>query len=159
MTPLFTMPGWQVKKIQYANGSIKASVISGGSPVSMLMSWAADNGASVAILPEGIFVLTSFKVPKRPAPTKIYPIKAILATIIDQLQSVYPGNTMKLSAFKSKGVYTDVSIDVNMASASPAMMASVGAIFKDLPLVLNRIDVSVDNGNMTGKFTLEAVGN
>lgn len=155
---LFTMPGWIIQKIDYTKGSIIASVTSKGSKIENLIDWSNSNGVKVDITPKGIYVETSFTVPDRSAPGNIYPMKQIIGSFIDKLANVYPGNHLQLGDFAKKGVYTDTIITITVDNITPALLALIGAQFKDLPFVLQKMTLTVNNGSLTGTITIEALG-
>lgn len=158
MQLLFSIPGWQVTKVEYAKGSVTSTVESTGGKVQDLITWASNNHASVSIQSNGIFVSMSFSLPTRPYPQKIYPVKQVLATFVDKLSTVYPGNHLKLAAFDNKGVYTDVAISIDIENVSPVVLSLIGQQFKDLPFVLQSISLDVDKGSFTGSINIDALG-
>lgn len=156
---LLALPGWVTKSVNYANGSITAAVQSTGGKTDTLFEWAKENGFTVSIKQDGIYVsMDNIKLSKRPIPTKIYPLKQIIGNFVDKLSTVYPGNHFKLSDFTNKGVFTDVIFTVSFDSVTPAVLVLIGDQSKDLPFVLQEIKLDVKEGNLTGSINLEALG-
>lgn len=157
--PLFGMPGWIVTQIAYSSGAVTASVLSSGSKVEVLMNWAKQNGAVIDIKQNGVRV--SFKVPTKPrsAPTKIYTLRDVFATLIDRISDVYPGNHLQLAEPKSKGMYQEAIVTINLDKVAPGVLTLIGQQFEDLPLVLQSMALTVDNGSLSGTINLTALGN
>ena len=156
---LMTMPGWTMNALDYSNKKLSVSVTSGGSDVASLEDWVKNNNATIEIRQDGIYVIMLFSGSNRLMPKNIYPIKDVIATLIDRLGNVYPGNNMQISTFNNKGAYTDVSITVNFMNGSPTMLSLIGSQFKDLPCVLKSMAFTVTNGNITGSIIIQALGN
>jgi hypothetical protein len=156
---LISIPGWSVNKIECNGNTITATAQTMGAKMEGLLSWAKNNNATINIQPNGVFIMMQINPHQRPMPTTIYPLKNVLAQLIDKIASVYPGNNMKISSFQLKGVFTDVAITINFNTISPAILSLISEQFKGLPLVLRAISATVDKGNLSGSINLEALGN
>ena len=155
---LSTMPGWQADKIEYSDGGLVASVTSGGSTIQTLFNWAVRRGSIVNIKQNGIFVTMNFTTPARPRPTKIYNLQKVVARFVDKIDEVHPGNNLQLSEFSKKGVYSDVTITVTLTDVSPTILAFIAEQTKNLPLVMKGMKFSINEGNLTGKILIQALG-
>jgi hypothetical protein len=155
---LYTMPGWTVGKIDYAKGTMTAAVKTSGSKIEYLMDWAQKNNAKVNILPDGIFVEMTFTVPSRNPPANIYPLKDAIATFVDSLSSVYPGNHLQFQSSTPKGPYKDIVISLTADKVSPTVLGLMATKMKDLPFVLQKMTFTVENGDLSGPITIEALG-
>ena len=124
---LYTLPGWDIKTLEYkSDGStLAAAVVSGGSKTESLFEWAKMNGATVEIRREGMFVLITSQFKKRPVPKSIYPIKMVVANIVDRLSTVYPGNHITLGDFAKKGLYTQTELTVSVAVSLLPLLRSL----------------------------------
>lgn len=158
VSTLSTMPGWTPQKIVYTKGTLTAQVQSTGSKTQTLFEWAKENKATINIKTNGIYVAMTTAVPKRDIPKKIYPLKEVIAEMVDRLSNVYPGNHITLGEFASKGVFTQVSLTVSIDNVSPMVFVLIAKQLKDLPLVLQGATLSVNNGNLTGKIIIDALG-
>ena len=155
---LFTLPGWTVNHIDYAQGNITARVESGGSKVEALMAWADQNQAKVNIKSDGIFISQGITLASRTAPNEIYSVNDVIANFIDKLSRVYPGNHLNIGTFTKKGSYTTVALTVNVDSISPSLFALIGKQFKDLPVVLQSVSLDLDNDSLKGTFIANVLG-
>lgn len=155
---LLTMPGWTGNKISFDNNVVTANVKSGGGKIEDLMNWAQNNGLNVDITPQGINLSSPLSIPKRPVPRHIYAVKEVIGKFVDKLATVYPGNKLQIGEMASKGVYLDVNVIINLEGISPVVFGLIGDQFKDLPFVLQKLDMTMDKGNLTGSITMEALG-
>jgi len=155
---LYTMPGWTMKSIDYSNGTATASVISAGSKTETLFEWAKINGATVDLKRDGIFVSVNDTLKKRAAPTKIYPLKKVIANFIDRLSRVYPGNHLSLGDFANHGVYTQDELTIKIDKVTPIVLSLIAEQLNDLPLTLKSMSFKVDNGSLSGSIIIEALG-
>lgn len=155
---LYTMPGWTPAKVEYAKGILTAAVKSNGGRIEQLTAWAGRNGARIEIMPDGIYIVLTIDTPTRPPPTKIYSLKNAIAKFIDGLGSVYPGNHIDVGSIKSMGNYTDMLFTVNVENVSPVVLSLIGTQFKDLPFVLQKLSLTITDGNLSGSLSLEALG-
>ncbi|HLB42956.1 MAG TPA: hypothetical protein VJN02_08965 [Gammaproteobacteria bacterium] len=156
---LYTMPGWTGETIKYANGSVSALVKSGGSKIASLSKWAQTNGAAIEIKSDGIYVTMAIPLANRARPQKIYSLRDVMARFIDELANIYPGNRLQMGVFSSKGVYQDVTFTITLDNVSPTMLALIGNQFKDLPFVIKKMDLNMNDGNISGSIFMEALGN
>ena len=159
MQLLYTAPGWAFTHIVYANGSIAAAMKSNGGTVQALSAWAKSNRMSVDIKTDGIYVTKGIILANRPEPTKIYPVKELVGSLVDRIATVYPGNRLKLGDFKNRGNFTDVMITIMMDRTSPFVIDLIGKQLRNLPFVLQNVSLDADrSNNLSGSITIEALG-
>lgn len=156
---LYTMPGWVLTSGKYAKNEASFSVQSSGGKVEDLMAWAKNNDLAFNIKSEGFAINKVIIVPKRPNPNSIYPLKQVIAQLVDKISLVYPGNHLSLGDFKNRGVYTDVPVTIRFDSVSPVIVALIANQLRALPFVLQNIVVTADkSNNLSGSFTIQALG-
>lgn len=156
---LMTIPGWSPKNIKYAAGTLTAIMQSNGNKMQDLLAWADQNKMAVTIKPDGVYLSIHLFIPSRAAPVTIYPLKQVIAQLVDQLATIYPGNHLQLNEFINKGVFTMVNVTISMNNASPMLLTMMGEQFKALPFVLTGITLDINSGSLTGSITLDALGN
>lgn len=156
---LLTMPGWSVKEINYNKGVVKAVVMSRGAQVEDLMGWANKNRATISIETSGIYVVMNIPMLNRLQPRNIYSLNAAMARFIDHLANVYPGNRLQVSSIVNKGAYKTINFSIDLNNLSPAMVALIGQQFQNLPFVLQKMDLAITNGSISGSIFMEALGN
>ena len=156
---LFTMPGWTPKTVNYANGTLSASVVSGGAKTQSLLEWAKEVNATFSVQTTGIVITMSINPPVRAVPTKIYPVKNVIAVLLDKLVNVYPGNSLQLGEFATQGVFTKATLTISLTSVSPVVLGLIGQQLKDLPLVLKSVSLNVTDGMLAGSIIIDVLGN
>jgi hypothetical protein len=160
---LNTIPGWFADSVDYTPGfpaSLRAHLKSSGARTQILMDWVAKNNLKLEILPDGIYLTILSASPKRPIPTTISHIQDIIATVLDNLSYVLPGNTIAFTAIADKKVYKETNITVTVADNSPFIFNMVGESLEGLPLVLSKLSIKIsDDGNLSGTIIVRAIGN
>ena len=156
---LFSLPGWTVKAIDYSNGTLLANVTSGGTKAETLLAWAHAVGATFGVKNTGFVVIFNVPLTNRPVPTNIYPIRNIIAILIDRLSNVIPGNNMQLGEFKNQDVFNNATLTIAATAVTPVVLAMIGEQLKDLPLVLKHVTMSNTNGTLSGSIEIEVLGN
>lgn len=156
---LYTMPGWVPDTIEYSKGKFHVAVKSNGTKTSLLYAWARQTGAMIQILPDGFYVnwLTLFKT--RPVPETIYKVDDVIASLVDHMSEVMPGNHMQVGLTIDRKSYIETVITISFSGISPSTLMLVGQQLKNLPLVLNKVTISAANGSLSGTMILQALGN
>lgn len=158
LTVFYTLPGWEVSSIAYGKSTITASVKSLGGSMHGLMSWADSHDMQMNIKQEGVTLKLELDPESRDVPKTIYPIKNVIASIVDQLAGVLPGNVIKLGDFAKKGVYVDVLVTINFTDITPLTFSMIGQQLVGLPLVLQSTTFNMKDGIINGSITLDALG-
>lgn len=156
---LLTMPGWYVKNLNYVNGVMVANVQSPGSKLDNLFTWAKINNANVNLQKNGVVVTIALPLVKRSRPENIYQFKRVLASLIDRLATVYPGNNLRIGNFTNKGSYWTITVSIRLNKITPTVLGLIGQQMKDYPITLQNISTSVNNGVVTGTINLTVLGN
>lgn len=156
---LLTIPGWRPKVVVYSNGTLTAALDSKGAKTSILYDWAEQNGATISVTPEGIFANVKQHFTPRSRPTAIYKINRVIADLVDNISTVFPGNHITLGVFDKKEVYTTVPVTIQIDMASVALLPLISEQIKDLPLVLSNVNLNYEEGTINGTIVLKALGN
>jgi hypothetical protein len=156
---LYTLPGWIPDSLEYAKGKFHTLVKSSGTKTEVLFAWASQNNASVQILPDGIYVNWMAIYPNRSVPQTINKSTEVIGSLIDRISSVQPGNHIGLGAVVDRKLYTETTVTISFNDITPAVFDLLGLQLKSLPLVLNKVSISIANGNLTGTMVLQALGN
>jgi hypothetical protein len=159
LTILLTMPGWVARNVTYSRGNLQAGVMSLGGTVAALADWSQANNVTYTIQPTGIFLTANTYLTNRPSPNAIYSLQAVLATFIDRLAAVYPGDHMNLGTIQKKPAYSSVKITISVDDISPDILILIGDQTRDLPMVIQNMKFSLNNGNLSGSIILDALGN
>jgi len=159
----FQMPGWRIKDIKYINSEINVSVLANGDGgrMAVLYAWSKENKLNMSIRKTGVVLTKTISVSSRGIPTTITPISRIIATLVDRIADVYPGNHLDVADTVNKNVFGSVLIKVKFSNIAPVVLNLLGEQLEGLPLTLHDITISgVDsNNNLSGLITVEALGN
>ena len=156
---LLAMPGWMAGDIQYSQGKLTTVVTSSGSKIATLLTWAENNKITATLNQNNITLTIEVKPPpRRPLPTKIYPLQAIIARLTDRIATIYPGNHLQLSTITDKGSYKITTITINFADISPMVFKLIGLQLKGLPFTLKSISLKIGS-NFSGAILVDAFGN
>jgi hypothetical protein len=153
-----TLPGWQLKSITFGSGNLATVVTSNGGTIKNLFAWAEQHAASVEIKQDGVYVNMLVRESDRPVPQQIYPLKQVLGSLVDNVAAVYPGNHLRLDQFTNRGVFTEVTVTISVDKISPSILAVIAQQLKDLPLSLQSLEMSVEDGSLTGSIIVDALG-
>lgn len=157
---LVSMPGWIPTDVAYTNdGKLTANVKSQGTNVELLYKWAAENDVKVMMMPGGFSLTMELPLPeKQGLPIKIYPLDQVIASLIDRLLPIVPGNILKVGAFKDKKVFKTSDLVINLTEVSPDVVIMIAEQLKGLPVVLTGMTLKINHG-LTGMINLQALGN
>lgn len=156
---LTTMPGWYPNAVEFANGTLRASVKSMGARTNLLFEWADQNHADIEIAQTGFFLKINSGLTNRPRPATINRLNDVIANLIDSLSYVIPGNNLSIGTLTKKGVYSEREITINYSNISPTVLDLISRQLVNLPLVLVKVSSNIStNGNLSGSITLRALG-
>jgi hypothetical protein len=159
---LYSMPGWYPAAVEYLPGTtslLRASVESGGAKAQVLLDWADKNNVQVEVAQDGIYVNISSTLQNRSPPKTILPFQDVIALLVDRLSYVQPGNSLKLGVFMDKKVYKETTLTISLSNISPLTLDLVAELLENLPLVLFKVSLKVNNGNLSGQIILQVLGN
>lgn len=156
---LYTIPGWTPISIEYSLGSMKANVKSPGTKINILYKWAPANHATIQIASTGIYVSLPVIVKNRPATETIEPLQRVIAEILDRVSSVIPGNNLRLATAINRGEFSEAQVTINFTELTLETLNLLAEQLKGLPLVLVKLDMTINNGTLSGAIVLKALGN
>lgn len=158
-TALLTISGWYPASIKYSKGIVLAQMKSYGARTNILFSWAEKNNADIQIKPDGFYLSMPISVSKRFPPTAINSLNDVIANLIDRLSYIIVGNPLTIGDIQDKGQYSETEITVNFSDISVSVFRLIGQQFRSLPLVLTSVDITVNDGSLSGSIVLKALGN
>lgn len=155
---LYTIPGWVPISLDYSKGKMSVLVRSNGADTKLLFSWAAKNAAAVVVQSDGFYLTWNINQPFRSTPTTIYQLSDVIGSIIDRLHTVAPQQELQISNIMDRRSYKEMTLTVNFSSITPDVFYLIGLQFKNLPLVLTKVSMGMDNGNLSGSIVLQVLG-
>lgn len=159
MWQLTTLPGWYADIIEYSDDVLRISVKSYGARTNLLYEWAKKNNASVEIASNGFYLIITTGFTNRMTPTTISSLDSVVTTLLDSFSYILPGNTLGVGAVVPKGRYAERQLTISFDSITPTTLNLIGGKLQNLPLVLVKISIRLNNGFLSGIITLRALGN
>ncbi len=156
---LYTIPGWVPTTVIYASNSLRANIKSSGAKINVLYEWATINHAALHIGSTGIDVVWPVTVLDRPRPTTITPLQQVIAEVLDRTSTVMQGNHLTLTPMIDRGRFFETQLAISFTDLTFAMLDLLAEQLKDLPLVLVKLTISINNGTLSGILVLKALGN
>lgn len=155
---LYTIPGWQPTTMEYAMGQLKANVQSPGMKTSVLFDWAAVNSAKLQITSDGIYLFLPVVTASRVPPTTISPLNQVIAELLDRIATVIPGNNLTLGTSLDRGRFSEVQVTIAFNQLTVNTVNLLAEQLRGLPLILTKINVTANNGTLSGNIILKALG-
>jgi hypothetical protein len=158
---LNTIPGWKADTLTYKSGvpaTIRGHFLSTGARMNVLLDWAAKYNEKVEIQPDGVYMTISVYNTRRNLPTTISRFQDIIASMIDRLSYVLPGNVMNFGPVVSKRSYMEAPVHISVSNLSPFEFDLVGKSIANLPLVLTGMEINLDNSSISGTINLKVLG-
>ncbi len=156
---IYTIPGWFPDTIEYSSGTFSANVKSLGIKTNVLYKWADQNNAQIQIMSSGIYLTLKNDLPARPVPTSISPLQHVIAELIDRVSTIVPGNNLILGPTLDRGRFAEAPLTISFNNLTIDTFILLGQQFKELPLVLTKVSLTIVNGNLSGTVILKALGN
>ena len=85
-------------------------------------------------------------------------MKEVIGTLVDRLAKVYPGNQIRLGEINDRGSFSETVITLQLTSVSPDLLDMISRQLQNLPLILQGVTGTIQNGNLNGSITLQALG-
>lgn len=154
----YSMPGWTVKSIEYSKGQYRVAVKSDGTKSSLLFDWAKQNGMTVEVATDGFYITATDTFLSRPVPQTINKLSEVIAHLVDRLATILPGNRLQLTPIQDRRSYQETNVTITFNGLTPDTLALLGLQLKNLPLVLNKVSVTMTDGGLSGSIILQALG-
>ena len=161
LVQLNTVPGWNVKKLDFVNATLNVQMLSQGGRATDLLNYASANQFQVNMTRMGIFLNQEITLPARNKPTQIYSLQEVVAMVIDRLALIYPGNNLQIADFTKSGSFMTTELTIRLNGMVPATIHLIGEQLRDLPVNLERMSVTQDGSDnqFSGTIILQALGN
>ena len=156
---LYSIPGWLPVTASYTNHSLTTKVRSSGTKLDVLYQWAQMNGAQFQIAKDGVSLTMPIMIPARMSFNTISPLQQVLAELLDRISTVIPGNNLSLGTIVGHGPYSETQLTISFSDLTLDTLDSLAEQLKGLPLVLSKMNVTINNGTLSGILVLDALGN
>jgi hypothetical protein len=158
---LFSIPGWMPDSIEYKAGlpgTLDVTVVSKGGKVQTLFAWAKLNNIPVDVRADSIHLTLKVSAQIRNYDNTIVRFQEVLATLIDRVAYVMPGNSLQINNISNKKSYIVADVSIKLSSLPITTLFSLADLLKGMPLALSTASLRVGKGDLTGSIAFKALG-
>ena len=155
----YGLPGWQPSGIRYTGNQYNIQMDRQGGALQWLTQWVSAQHYSLSLGSKGAEVAVASQLQERLRPKALYPLSQVMASLIDQLDSIFPSQAVSISDPKIFGQTKSRMITINLVDASPDTLVLIGNTLGDnLPLSIAAMNVSFRSGLINGSVQLSVWG-
>lgn len=154
-----TIVGWVPTQINFSNNLVTFNMHSLGTPIAYLFAWAKKHQHTVKLSAKGTLLSINTHAYKRAVPTTISRSQQTSALLIDEMLRLLPGKSLEIEKITHKGIFTEVAISITMVNATPYVLDLIGRTMDNLPVKLNGVRLTMNNGLLSGKIQITVLGN
>lgn len=155
----YALPGWQPDTILYNGSQYQIQLDRQGGALQWLADWTAAQHYSLNLGSNGAEITVQSQLARRSTPKVLYPLSAVVVSLIDQLDRLFPNRSVSIGDPKMLGQTQSRTITINFADASPDTLTLIGnALGSDLPLSISAMNFSVRSGLLNGNVQLSVWG-
>lgn len=155
---LISISGWQVSHISLSNNKIIASLEQQGGSADILLALLAQRNLILQIDNGKATITSSFQLPNRSEPVKIYDIRSLVAQTYDNLRLLVDASSIKLNNLVKENNYVMQQMSVDVTDITPSIMNLFGKELGELPIILGDMQFSVEEGFMSGTINFTVLG-
>lgn len=155
----YGLPGWQAANIRYEGSTYRIQMSRLGGSLQWLTKWAAAQNYALNLSASGAEIGIASQLQERPRPKALYPLAQVMASLVDQLDKIFPNQAVSISDPKILGQTKSRTITINFADASPDTLMLIGnTLGASLPLSISAMNVTVRSGLLNGSVQLSVWG-
>lgn len=154
----YTLPGWKIDNVSYNDNHYTIQLSSTGGSITSVQSWAELNNIDMNLQAEGITLSTASLLKNRPQFTAIYPIQQVLGLLIDDISRIFSGKNVTFSDITSYQRYKETNVTVNFSKIDPGVLILMGQEIDELPVAIDMINITPQDGLFSGNITLKVLG-
>ncbi len=114
---------------------------------------------TVNVTQAGYLLVKNVTFPFREPPKKIVKLAKVVSVLVDSFSYISPGNNnLSLGKVTDRARFMEIPITINFGSISSSMLILMAEQFKNLPLTLSKVTLTVDDSGLTGIIVLSALG-
>jgi hypothetical protein len=156
---LYALPGWEAANIRYDNSQYHVRLDRQGGSLRWLTQWADDQNYPLLLSASGAEIAVPSHLIPRERPRVIYPLSEVMATLVDELDLLFPEQMVNISDARIFGETRSRTITINLSEASPDTLVLIGGTLGDhLPLSIAAMNVNVNKGLINGSVQLSVWG-
>lgn len=155
---LITIPGWEPTKIDFNGLVARATLNSNGASSDILVAWVRESHDILEVTGGKARVTMPSNVPARDEPTKIYSIRDMVTRVYDGLNLILPSGSVSIGDTVDEGNYVATDIGISFSGITTSVLILIAEQLEGLPIVLESMNFSIQNGLLTGTMQLKVLG-
>ena len=155
---LYFAPGWELKSVNYSNGSYSAKYATQNGSVQRLDEWAQENKFSFALQGGGAVITTRSHLSGRMRPKSVYQAEQIVELLIDETDQLLGAKSVSLGQEIGHGKLRERKLTMHFSRASPQLLTLIGQELYQLPIKVDGVKVNLTSGLVTGSVSLSVWG-
>lgn len=155
-----SITGWYPIKLNYIGKAVSIEMQSIGGTMEFLQQWAELNDANVVISSKGVKLVKILYLENRKATKEIYPVKDIVLKAVDNIRVITPdaGFRLKVGRQSSKEKYRNIALTVSITDKTPVILNMLAEQTRGLPIVVDKVDLTIRSDLIGGSINLIALG-
>lgn len=155
----YGLPGWQAADLHYDGSVYHVQMSRQGGSLQWLTKWAAGQNYGLNLSSQGAEVSVASELKDRLRPRTLYPLAQTMASLIDQLDKLFPNQAVSIGDPKIFGQTKSRIVTINFADASPDTLMLIGdTLGESLPLSISTMSLTVHSGLLNGSVQLSVWG-
>ncbi|KPJ67977.1 MAG: hypothetical protein AMJ43_00740 [Coxiella sp. DG_40] len=154
----YTLPGWKINNVSYNDNRYTIQLASTGGSIASVQSWAELNNINMNLEAEKIILNAPSLLNNRSQFTTIYPIQQVLGLLIDDINRIFPSKGITFSDITNYQHYKETDVTVNFSKIDPGVLILMGQEIDELPVAINMINITPQDGLFSGDITLKVLG-
>ena len=154
----YTVPGWELIKVNYRNG-YRFTLKQTTGDLHLLQYWVSQHRLQYSSHSStNAEVTISSTVPNRQSPPPIADLQKTLITLIDNINQLFTYNAVKLAPIQTRSYVKKSKLVIHFTNASPTVLELLSRTFLNQPSVLIAVDMNVHQGLLSGNIELTVLG-
>jgi len=154
-----TIPGWTLTTISLSNQQVNARLKLGGGSADILLMWLKQQHKVNLRVDGGSAELeTQLNASNRQPPSKIYPIKTIVANMYDRIRVVVDSSNIKIQSSQKRNNFVETQMSINIDSVTPSIIDFLAKEFVAMPINLDSVKFNLNDGLISGSIQFTVVG-
>ncbi len=154
----YSLPGWQAGEIRYGDNQYRVKLIRQGGTLNWLTQWVSQHHYLLNLNQDGAEIAVPSHLLPRPAPKAMYSVSEVMASLLDNLDSIFLNQTISVSDLKILGQTKLRTLTINLTDATPDTLLLIGNTVGGLPLSVTGMNVSLRSGLLYGSVQLSVWG-
>lgn len=152
------LPGWRIANLTYNGNNYSIQLTSKGGSITQAQAWAKMNNLDISLQQSGLSLTMPSSLTNRLRPQAIYPLDQTLALLLDDLNQLIPGKNVSFSNMTTPGAYRSANITINLNKSFIGVLMLIGEELNRFPVTITNIILTPQNGNFSGKISLQVLG-